>query len=90
MRGIAVRVVLALALGLLGPHPNFVHLGYEPVGPYLFRLPGLLKTAQMDAEAKRATVRGFLVSYGISCAAAFLVLTFLLRVIRGPEEKHKP
>ena len=87
---IAVRVVLSLALGLLGPHPNIVHVGYEPVGPCLFRLPKDLKTAEMDAEAKRAAVYAVLESYVISCIVAFLVLTLLARFIRGPKKEHMP
>lgn len=27
-----VRILLALAIGLLGPHPNIPHVGYFPIG----------------------------------------------------------
>jgi hypothetical protein len=77
--GIVAKLVVSMLLGLLGPHPNFVHVGYQIIGPYLFKLSEWSHDSQFSKAGYRDTVYAFVQAYAIYCAIIFIILLFVTR-----------
>jgi hypothetical protein len=79
VKGVFIRAIVALALGLLGPHPS-IHVGFrQPIGASLFRLREIynqLSRSPLGGEQiARETVRIFIESYASYCITVFVILT---------------
>jgi hypothetical protein len=67
---VLLLVVASAIVGLLWPHPNVVHIGYEPI------LLSLIRINSFHAGVKAILIR----SYAHYCLISFIVLAIIVAV----------
>ena len=81
-----VLLVIAFALGLLGPNPNISHVGYIPIGVELYETWQAVAAGKNfgrdEREAWRITSKILVSHYIVTSLVAFVILSLVALAVR--------